>query len=69
MDSSKIQSERTNAFQSMLTNQAAEEAAIEDAVRRLGPNLMTVTAVLARLVPILWETGVGSDVIKPSPRR
>ena len=26
---------------------------------------MTVTAVLASLVPILWETGVGSDVMKP----
>ena len=26
---------------------------------------MTVAAVLASLVPILWETGVGSDVMKP----
>ena len=26
---------------------------------------MTVTAVLASLMPILWETGVGSDVVKP----
>jgi Cu(I)/Ag(I) efflux system membrane protein CusA/SilA len=26
---------------------------------------MTVTAVLASLMPILWETGVGSDVMKP----
>jgi Cu(I)/Ag(I) efflux system membrane protein CusA/SilA len=26
---------------------------------------MTVTAVLASLVPILWESGVGSDVMKP----
>jgi Cu(I)/Ag(I) efflux system membrane protein CusA/SilA len=26
---------------------------------------MTVTAVLASLVPILWETGIGSDVMKP----
>jgi Cu(I)/Ag(I) efflux system membrane protein CusA/SilA len=48
-----------------LSNQAIEEAAIEGAVRRLRPKLMTVTAVLASLVPILWETGVGSDVMKP----
>jgi copper/silver efflux system protein len=26
---------------------------------------MTVTAVLASLLPILWETGIGSDVMKP----
>jgi len=26
---------------------------------------MTVCVVLASLIPILWETGVGSDVMKP----
>jgi Cu(I)/Ag(I) efflux system membrane protein CusA/SilA len=26
---------------------------------------MTVSAVLASLVPILWESGIGSDVMKP----
>jgi hypothetical protein len=26
---------------------------------------MTVFAVLASLVPILWESGIGSDVMKP----
>ena len=41
------------------------QAAIEGAVHRLRPKLMTVAAVLASLVPILWETGVGSDVMKP----
>jgi Cu/Ag efflux pump CusA len=30
--------------------------------------LMTVCVVLASLIPILWESGVGSDVMKPSPR-
>lgn len=48
-----------------LTKEGIEEAAIEGAVRRLRPKLMTVTAVLASLVPILWETGIGSDVMKP----
>jgi copper/silver efflux system protein len=42
-----------------------EKAAIEGAVQRLRPKLMTVAAVLASLAPILWETGVGSDVMKP----
>ncbi len=48
-----------------LTNEAIETAVIEGAVHRLRPKLMTVCAVLASLAPILWETGVGSDVMKP----
>jgi Cu(I)/Ag(I) efflux system membrane protein CusA/SilA len=42
-----------------------EAAVIEGAVQRLRPKLMPVAAVLASLVPILWESGVGSDVMKP----
>jgi copper/silver efflux system protein len=42
-----------------------EAAVIEGAVHRLRPKLMTVCVVLASLVPILWATGVGSDVMKP----
>jgi Cu(I)/Ag(I) efflux system membrane protein CusA/SilA len=42
-----------------------ELAVIEGAVQRLRPKLMTVCAVLASLVPILWASGVGSDVMKP----
>jgi Cu/Ag efflux pump CusA len=48
-----------------LQRAAIEKAAIEGAVQRLRPKLMTVAAVLASLAPILWETGVGSDVMKP----
>jgi Cu(I)/Ag(I) efflux system membrane protein CusA/SilA len=48
-----------------LTNADVEEAAIDGAVHRLRPKLMTVCAVLASLVPILWESGIGSDVMKP----
>jgi Cu/Ag efflux pump CusA len=33
--------------------------------KRLRPKLMTVAAVLARLAPVLWATGVGSDLMKP----
>jgi Cu(I)/Ag(I) efflux system membrane protein CusA/SilA len=48
-----------------LTNADIEAAGIEGAVQRLRPKLMTVCAVLASLVPILWESGIGSDVMKP----
>jgi Cu(I)/Ag(I) efflux system membrane protein CusA/SilA len=44
---------------------AIEEAAIEGAVRRLRPKLMTVATVMLSLTPVLWDTGVGSDVMKP----
>jgi Cu(I)/Ag(I) efflux system membrane protein CusA/SilA len=42
-----------------------DAAAIEGAVLRLRPKLMTVVAVLASLAPILMESGIGSDVMKP----
>jgi len=48
-----------------LTEEVLEQATIEGAVQRLRPKLMTVTAVILSLAPILWETGIGSDVMKP----
>jgi Cu(I)/Ag(I) efflux system membrane protein CusA/SilA len=48
-----------------LTESDIEQAAIDGAVQRLRPKLMTVTAVILSLAPILWESGIGSDVMKP----
>jgi Cu(I)/Ag(I) efflux system membrane protein CusA/SilA len=48
-----------------LTEADIYDAAIEGAVQRLRPKLMTVCAVLASLIPILWASGIGSDVMKP----
>ena len=48
-----------------LTDADIEAAVVEGAVQRLRPKLMTVTAVLASLAPILWASGIGSDVMKP----
>jgi len=48
-----------------LRHEDVEAAVIEGAVQRLRPKLMTVCVVLASLVPILWESGIGSDVMKP----
>src|SRR5437879_2004704 len=48
-----------------LSDADIHEEAIEGAVHRLRPKLMTVCAVLASLIPILWASGVGSDVMKP----
>lgn len=48
-----------------ITDTEIHDAAVEGAVHRLRPKLMTVTAVLASLAPILAERGIGSDVMKP----
>jgi Cu(I)/Ag(I) efflux system membrane protein CusA/SilA len=40
------------------------EAVMEGAVERVRPKLMTVTAIMAGLLPILWGGGAGSSVMK-----
>ena len=50
---------------SPLTEADLVQVTIAGAVQRLRPKLMTVTAVILSLAPILWETGIGSDVMKP----
>ena len=57
--------QRHAAQNSSMTENGLEQAVIEGAVQRLRPKLMTVTAVILSLAPILWETGIGSDVMKP----
>ena len=52
-----------------LEGQMASEADVAAAVRegaldRLRPKMMTVTAIIAGLAPILWSTGTGADVMK-----
>jgi Cu(I)/Ag(I) efflux system membrane protein CusA/SilA len=41
-----------------------EGAVIEGAVQRVRPKMMTVMAILMGLLPIMWGTGAGSDVMK-----
>ena len=40
------------------------EAIIEGAVDRVRPMLMTVVAIMAGLLPIMWGTGTGSEVMR-----
>jgi Cu(I)/Ag(I) efflux system membrane protein CusA/SilA len=46
--------------------EAADVAAAvrEGALGRLRPKIMTVTAIMAGLAPILWSRGTGADVMK-----
>ena len=57
--------QRRMALSAPMTDAGLEQAVMEGAVQRLRPKLMTVAAVILSLAPILWETGIGSDVMKP----
>jgi len=41
-----------------------KEAIVEGAVKRLRPKVMTVGVMFMGLVPIMWSTGAGADVMK-----
>jgi copper/silver efflux system protein len=40
------------------------EAIVEGAAKRLRPKLMTVATMIIGLVPVLWSSGTGADVMK-----
>jgi len=40
------------------------DAIIEGAVDRVRPKMMTVVAIMAGLLPIMWSTGTGSEVMR-----
>jgi Cu(I)/Ag(I) efflux system membrane protein CusA/SilA len=48
-----------------LTRQTLREAVTEGALLRLRPKVMTVSTVVAGLLPIMWSTSAGSEVMKP----
>ena len=41
-----------------------DAAVVEGAVERVRPKMMTVTAIMAGLLPILWGNGTGASVMK-----
>ena len=48
-----------------ISKEELKEFVIAGAAKRLRPKLMTVCVALFGLVPVLWATGVGSDVMQP----
>ena len=48
----------------MTTAHDLREAIIEGAVQRVRPKMMTVAAIMGGLLPIMWTTGTGADVMK-----
>ena len=59
----KIRRER-EAKGERLTLQDHYDAMIEGAVERVRPKMMTVVAIIAGLLPIMWGTGTGSEVMQ-----
>lgn len=48
-----------------ITKEDIYHATVEGSVLRLRPKLMTVFTAMVGLIPVMWSTGTGSDVMKP----
>ena len=48
-----------------MTRETLLEAVTEGALLRLRPKVMTVSTVVAGLLPIMWSTSAGAEVMKP----
>jgi Cu(I)/Ag(I) efflux system membrane protein CusA/SilA len=57
--------ERKRHTQGTLTIVGLREAVMDGALLRLRPKLMTVSTIVAGLLPIFWSNRVGSEVIRP----
>jgi Cu(I)/Ag(I) efflux system membrane protein CusA/SilA len=57
--------ERKRVAMGALTLQGLHEAVMEGALLRLRPKIMTVSTVVAGLLPIMWSTRTGAEVMKP----
>jgi Cu(I)/Ag(I) efflux system membrane protein CusA/SilA len=57
--------ERKRQEVGVLTRTTLMEAVTEGALLRLRPKVMTVSTVVAGLLPIMWSTSAGSEVMKP----
>src|SRR5206468_11542775 len=56
--------ERRGRAGRMATRQDLYEAILEGAAQRVQPVMMTVSAIIGGLLPIMWTTGTGADVMK-----
>ncbi|MBK9097413.1 MAG: efflux RND transporter permease subunit [bacterium] len=54
-----------NGKRDAITKKDIYEATVEGSVMRLRPKLMTVGTSMVGLIPVMWATGTGSDVMKP----
>lgn len=57
--------EKKRAELGRLNRETLMEAVIEGALLRLRPKVMTVSTVVAGLLPIMWSSSAGAEVMKP----
>ena len=56
--------EKAKRAQEHMTRQQLVEAIVEGAAKRLRPKFMTFATMSIGLIPILWSTGTGSEIMK-----
>jgi Cu(I)/Ag(I) efflux system membrane protein CusA/SilA len=56
--------ERCEAEGRELSRRDLYDAIMEGAVERVRPKMMTVVAIMAGLLPIIWSTGTGSEIMQ-----
>jgi Cu(I)/Ag(I) efflux system membrane protein CusA/SilA len=59
-----VMTDRRRAEQKPLTSDDLYEAVMQGAAMRVRPIMMTVFAIIAGLLPIMWGTGTGSEVMR-----
>ncbi|MBF0184038.1 MAG: efflux RND transporter permease subunit [Magnetococcales bacterium] len=57
-------SHRRQAAQQLVSREDLHAAIMEGAVERVRPKMMTVVAIMAGLLPIMWSSGTGSEVMR-----
>jgi Cu(I)/Ag(I) efflux system membrane protein CusA/SilA len=57
--------DRKIAERGAITERDLFDATVEGALLRVRPKIMTVATTVIGLLPLLWATGTGSDVMKP----
>src|SRR4029078_8531811 len=55
---------RREAEARAVTRSDLYDAIMEGAVERVRPKMMTVVAIMAGLLPIMWSTGTGAEIMQ-----
>ncbi|GAA4465136.1 hypothetical protein GCM10023189_45350 [Nibrella saemangeumensis] len=64
-DAMKQLVEKRGNSRETISREELQEYVVNGATKRLRPKIMTVSVALFGLVPVLWASGVGSDVMLP----
>ncbi len=60
-----VERKKQEELNGRLTREQLKQAVMEGALLRLRPKVMTVSTVVAGLLPIMWSTSAGAEVMKP----